>query len=93
MVENTRWTHDELKSLLERGTLADLEKLIANPERKHRQEFAHSYAINVLKLLAESDVLPDDIRELVQRVFELHTIASDPFLGMNLPERKDEMQA
>src|SRR5436309_3111215 len=26
MAEETRWTHDELKSLLERGTLADLEK-------------------------------------------------------------------
>ena len=84
MADETRWTHEELRGVLERGPIADLEKLIATPERKYRPEFAHTYAINALKTLAESDVLPEDIRVLVQRVYELHEKASDPFLGMNL---------
>lgn len=83
MAEQQR-THEEVKVILERGVIADLEKLIATPERKYRPEFAHTYAINALKTLAESDVLPEDIRVLVQRVYELHEKASDPFLGMNL---------
>jgi hypothetical protein len=32
--------------------------------------------------------LPDDIRVLVQQVFELYETASNPFLGMNLPDQK-----
>jgi hypothetical protein len=86
--EQTRWTHDDVKTLLERGTIADLEKLIAHPGSQYRQEKANSYAVNALKLLAESDVLPDDIRILVQRIFELHETACNPFLGMNI-EKKD----
>ena len=88
--EQTRWTHDDVKTLLERGTIADLEKLIAHPGTQYRQEKANSYAVNALKLLAESDVLPDDIRSLVQRIFELHETASDPFLGLNFPTKESE---
>ena len=83
MAEN-KWTHDELKAILEQGSIADLEKLIAHPDRKYREQYAHGYAIDALKNVAESDVLPGDIRALVQRVLELHEKASDPFLGMNL---------
>ena len=83
MAEN-QWTHKQLKDLLEMGPIADLEKLIANPGRKYRPEFAHTYAITALRNVAESDVLPEDIRALVKRVLELHEKASDPFLGMNL---------
>ena len=84
MADETRRTHEELRGILERGPIADLEKLIATPERKYRAGLAHTYAINALKTLAESEVLPEDIRVLVQRVYELHEKASDPFLGMNL---------
>ena len=31
----TRWMHDELKGLLGKSSIADLEKLIANPGRKY----------------------------------------------------------
>ena len=86
----TRWTHDELKGLLEKGSIADLEKLIANPGRKYREQFAHTYAINALRNIAESDVLTEDIRVLVQRVLDLHEKASDPFLGMDIADRKQE---
>lgn len=82
-----QWTQDELKGLLELGPIADLGKLIANPGRKYREQYAHSYAIDALKNVAESDVLPEDIRVLVQRVLELHEKASDPFLGMDLSDR------
>jgi hypothetical protein len=85
-----QWTHDELKVILEKGPIADLEKLIANPGRKYREQYAHGYAIDALKNVAESDVLPEDIRVLVQRVLELHTKASDPFLGMDLPTTNTE---
>ena len=86
----TRWTHNELKGLLEKGSIADLEKLIANPGRKYREQFAHTYAIDALKTLAESELLPDDIRALVQHVLDLHEKASDPFLGMDIADRKQE---
>jgi hypothetical protein len=91
MAEN-RWTHDELKSILELGSIADLERLIANPGRKYREQFAHGYAIDALRNIAESDVLPEDIRVLVQHVYDLHEKASDPFLGMNLsaPTKESE---
>jgi hypothetical protein len=87
-----QWTHEELKGLLELGPIADLEKLIANPGRKYREQYAHAYAINALRNVAESDVLPEDIRALVQRVSDLHEKASDPFLGMNLsaPTKESE---
>ena len=88
----TRWTHDELKGQLEKGSIADLEKLIANPGRKYREQFAHTYAIDALRNIAESDVLPEDIRVLVQRVLELHEKASDPFLGMDRADREQEQQ-
>jgi len=90
--EQARWTHEDVKTLLERGTIADLEKLIAHPGKQYRQDFANTYTINALKLLAESDVLPEDIRSLVQRIFELHQIANDPFLGMDLPTAKTESE-
>jgi hypothetical protein len=86
------WTHEELKGLLEKSSIADLEKLIATPGHKYREQFAHSYAINALRKIAESDVLPEDIRVPVQRVLELHEQASDPFLGMDLsgPTKESE---
>jgi hypothetical protein len=88
----TRWTHTELKGLLEKGSIADLEKLLANPGRKYREQFAHTYAIDALRNIAESDVLSEDIRVLVQRVLELHEKASDPFLGMDIADREQEQQ-
>jgi len=39
--------------LLERGTIADLKRLIANPGRKNRAVFASSYAISTLKNSAD----------------------------------------
>ena len=88
MAEQPQWTRDEVKGLLEHGTIADLEKLIANPGRKYREQYAHTYAIDALRNIAESDVLPEDIRVLVQRVLELHEKASNPFLGMDLSDQK-----
>ena len=85
-----QWTHDELKGILEMGPIADLEKLIANPGRKYREQYAHTYAIGALRNVAESDVLPEDIRVLVQRILDLHEKASDPFLGMDLPTKESE---
>lgn len=72
------------------GPIADLEKLIANPGRKYREQYAHGYAIGALRNVAESDVLPEDIRVLVQRILDLHEKASDPFLGMDLPTKESE---
>ena len=83
-----QWLHDELKGILELGPIADLEKLIANPGCKYREQYAHTYAIDALRNIAESDVLPEDIRVLVQRVLELHEKASNPFLGMDLSDQK-----
>jgi hypothetical protein len=85
-----QWTHDELKGLLETGSIANLEKLISNPGRKYRQELARDYALDALRNIATSDVLPDDIRALVQRVLTLYETASDPFLGMNLSTTEQE---
>ena len=51
MAEQPQWTRDEVKGLLERGTIADLERLFANPGRKHRAEFASGYAISDLRVL------------------------------------------
>jgi hypothetical protein len=85
-----QWTHDELKGILEMGPIDDLEKLIANPGRKYREQYAHRYAIGALRNVAESDVLPEDIRVLVQRILDLHEKASDPFLGMDLPTKESE---
>ena len=93
MTDQRRWTHEELKTILERGPIADLEKLIADPGRKYRQEFAHDYAISALKNIAESEVLPDDIRTLTLRVLDLHEKVTNPFLGMNLSTGKEEAQA
>jgi hypothetical protein len=91
MAEQQRqWTHEELKGILEKGPIADLEKLVANPSRKYRPEFAHRYTIAALRNVAESDVLPEDIRALVQRVLLLYETASDPFLGMNLSTREEK---
>ena len=75
---------------MEKGPIADLEKLIANPGRKYREHYAHTYAIDALRTLAASDVLPEDIRVLVQRVYDLHEKASDPFLGMDLPTKESK---
>ena len=88
MAEQPQWTRDEVKGLLEHGTIVDLEKLIANPGRKYREQYAHTYAIEALKTVADSELLPDDIRSLVQQVLELYETASDPFLGINLPDQK-----
>ena len=84
------WTHEQLLILLEQNSIAGLEKLIADPGRKYRQAFANDYALSALKNIAESDVLPDDIRVLVQRVLTLYETASDPFLGMNLSTREEQ---
>ena len=81
-----RWTQVELAGILEMSVIADLERLIADPGRRHRHEFANSYAINALQNLADAELLPDDIRALVERILALHKTASDPFFGMNLPE-------
>jgi hypothetical protein len=88
MAEQPQWTREEVRGLLERGPIADLEKLITNPGRKYREQFAHTYAIDALKTLADSEVLPDDIRALVQHVLDLHKKASDPFLGMDIADQK-----
>jgi hypothetical protein len=82
MIEDTQWTHEQLKGLLERGPVEELEKLIADPERLHRQKIAHGYAIDTLRTITEFDVLPADIREVVLHVLALHAIASDPALGI-----------
>jgi hypothetical protein len=86
MAEQPQWTHTELAGILEMSVISDLERLIADPGRKHRYEFANSYAINALQNLADAEVLHNDIRVLVQRILALHKTASDPFLGMNLPQ-------
>jgi hypothetical protein len=88
MVEQPQWTRDEVRGLLERGPIADLEKLIANPSRKYREQYAHTYAIDALRNIADSELLPDDVRALAQRVLELHEKASDPFLGMDISDQK-----
>jgi hypothetical protein len=93
MAEQPQWTRDEVKGLLERGPIADLEKLIANPGRKYREQYAHTYAIEALKTIADSELLPDDVRALAQYVLELHEKASDPFLGMDISDRKQEQQS
>jgi len=80
-----RWTQVELAGILEMSVIADLERLIADPGRKHRYEFANSYAINALQNLADAEIVPDEIRALVERILALHKTASDPFFGMNLP--------
>jgi len=83
MAEQRQWTHEELKDLLEKGSIADLEKLIAQPGRKYRVEFARDYTLAAFRSVVESEVLPDDIRGLVQRILALYETASDPCLGMN----------
>ena len=89
MAEQPQWTRDEVRGLLERGPIADLEKLIANPSRKYREQYAHTYAIDALRNIADSELLPVDVRALAQRVLELHEKASDPFLGMDLSDQKE----
>ena|SRR2546423_15403426 len=84
MAEQRPWTPEELKVLLEKGSIADLEKLIAEPNRKYRAEFARDATLAAFRSVAESEVLPDDIRVLVQRILALYETASDPFLGVNL---------
>jgi hypothetical protein len=84
------WTHEQLLVLLEQNSIAGLEKLIADPGRKYRQALANDYALSALKNIAESDVLPDDIRILVQRILTLYETASDPFLGMNLSTEEEK---
>lgn len=86
------WTREELKSLLEKGPIADLEKLIEKPGRKYRVEFARDYMLDAFRNIAESEVLPDDIRVLVQRMLALYETASDPFLGMNLSTAEGQEQ-
>lgn len=85
MADNPQWDANVLKHALETSPVANLEKLIAEPGRKYREEFAKDYAIDALKYLTYSDVLPEDIRVVILRVLELSKQASDPFLGMNLP--------
>ena len=93
MAEQRQWTHEELKSFLEKESIANLETLIANPGRKYRPEFARDAVINALRSIAVSDVLPDDIRVLVQRILTLYETASDPFLGMNLSTESERPQS
>lgn len=90
MADDTLWDSEVLKHALEASPVANLEKLIAEPGRKYREEFAKDYAIDALKYLTYSDVLPEDIRAVVVRVLELSKQASDPFLGMNLPPATKE---
>ena len=87
-----RWTVVELKGLLEVASIENLEKLIAGPGRKYREEFARDYTLDALRNIAASDVLPDDILVLVQRVLALYEMASGPFLGMNLPTTEGQEQ-
>src|SRR5260370_15619682 len=62
MVEQEhRWTQVELAGIFEMSVIGDLERLIAAPGRRHRSEFANSYAINALQNLADSEILPDEI--------------------------------
>jgi hypothetical protein len=75
---------------LELGPIADLEKLIAHPDLQHQQEFTNGFPIDALRNVADSDVLPEDIRTMVKRVLELHETASEPFLGMNIPNQRDK---
>ncbi|MEO8956368.1 MAG: hypothetical protein ABI465_17590 [Ktedonobacteraceae bacterium] len=52
MTEHTPlWTYAELKGVLERGVIADLEKLIAEPGRKYRQESAKDTTMNALRTI------------------------------------------
>jgi len=85
-----QWTHDELQGLLEMGSSANLGKLIAEPGRKYRAEFARDYTLDALRNIAASDVLPDDIRALVQRVLVLYETASDPFLNLSTTEGQEQ---
>ena len=39
------------------SVIADLERLIADPGRRHRHEFANSYAINALQNLADAEAI------------------------------------
>ncbi|SRR5260370_27553993 len=87
-----RLTDVELKGLLEMVSIANLEKLIADPSRKYREEFARDYIIDAFKYVADAEVLPDDIRVLVQRILALYETASDPFLGMNLSTTEGQEQ-
>ena len=88
MKENL-WTSEDLKILFERGTIADLERLLADPARQYRAEFAHTYAIGALEKIADAEVLPDDLRVLVQRILALHKTATDPCFGLDIPRRKE----
>ena len=87
-----RLTNVELKGLLEMASIANLEKLIADPDRKYRVEFARDYTLDALKYIAESEILPEDIRALVQRILALYEMASGPFLGMNLSTTEGQEQ-
>ncbi len=87
-----RLTNVELRGLLEMASIANLEKLIADPDRKYRVEFARDYTLDALKYIAESEILPEDIRALVQRILALYETASDPFLGMNLSTTEGQEQ-
>jgi hypothetical protein len=75
MAEQPQWTRAEVKGLLELGPIAGLEKLIANPGRKYREQYAHTYVINALRNIADSELLPDDVRALV---------GSPYYLGQNI---------
>ena len=83
------WTREDLHILLERGSIADLERLLADPGRQYRAEFANSYAVSALEKIAGAEVLPDDLRVLLQRILALHEQATDPFFGMNLTATKE----
>lgn len=91
--QQRRWTHEEVKRLLEISVIANFKNLIAHPERPYRLQIAGDYAVNALKVLAESEVLPDDIRGQLLHILELHEQVSNPFLGMDLPEKKEEAQS
>ena len=87
-----RLTDVELKGLLAMTSIPNLEKLIANPGRKYREEFARDYTIDALKYIADAEMLPGDIRGLVQRILVLYETASDPFLGMDLSTTEGQEQ-
>jgi hypothetical protein len=88
--ETTRWDAYTLKFALEGSTVVNLEKLIANPGKKYRREFADEYVQDALRYVTLYDALPEEIRMLLLSILELHEKASDPDQGMNLPEVEEQ---
>ncbi len=67
-----------------RSELSAIDFKNVQTDEKLRRDQVSDEDIAINRNIAEPDVLPDDIRALVQRVLTLYETASDPFLGMNL---------